>query len=241
MQRRHQKIIEEAPAPRDQPARARAHRRALRRGVPQDRLRGRGHVRVPVRERRVLFHRDEHAHAGRAPGDRDDHRHRHRADADPHRGRREAAVQAARRRSCAGTRSNAASTPRTRTRFTPRPGASPPSTCRAGRASASTRTPTTATSCRRNYDSLIGKIIAYGDTREQAIARMRVALSEMIVEGIKTNLPLHQELMRTPRFCAAAPASTISKRSSRTTCATNSAARSFAELAATRAVCPTRP
>ncbi len=45
------------------------------------------------------------------------------------------------------------------------------------------------------YDSLIGKVIAYGDTRDQAIARMRTALSEMVVEGIQTNLPLHQELM----------------------------------------------
>ncbi|HWQ38131.1 MAG TPA: acetyl-CoA carboxylase biotin carboxylase subunit [Burkholderiales bacterium] len=45
------------------------------------------------------------------------------------------------------------------------------------------------------YDSLIAKVIAYGDTREQAMARMRVALSEMVVEGIQTNLPLHQELM----------------------------------------------
>ena len=50
------------------------------------------------------------------------------------------------------------------------------------------------------YDSLIGKVIAYGDTREQAIARMRVALSEMIVEGIKTNIPLHQELMVDDKF-----------------------------------------
>jgi acetyl-CoA carboxylase biotin carboxylase subunit len=46
-----------------------------------------------------------------------------------------------------------------------------------------------------HYDSMIGKLIAYGATREQAIARMRVALSEMIVEGIKTNIPLHQELL----------------------------------------------
>jgi acetyl-CoA carboxylase biotin carboxylase subunit len=45
------------------------------------------------------------------------------------------------------------------------------------------------------YDSLIAKVIAYGDTREQALARMRIALSEMIVDGIQTNLPLHQELM----------------------------------------------
>jgi len=46
-----------------------------------------------------------------------------------------------------------------------------------------------------HYDSMIGKLIAYGDTREQAIARMRIALSEMVVEGIKTNVPLHSDLM----------------------------------------------
>jgi acetyl-CoA carboxylase biotin carboxylase subunit len=51
-----------------------------------------------------------------------------------------------------------------------------------------------------NYDSMIGKLIAYGDTREQAIARMRVALSETIVEGIKTNIPLHQELLQDEKF-----------------------------------------
>jgi acetyl-CoA carboxylase biotin carboxylase subunit len=50
------------------------------------------------------------------------------------------------------------------------------------------------------YDSLIAKVIAYGDNRDQAIARMRVALSEMIVEGIQTNLPLHQELMLDASF-----------------------------------------
>ena len=51
-----------------------------------------------------------------------------------------------------------------------------------------------------NYDSMIGKVIAYGDTREQAIARMRVALSEMVVGGIKTNVPLHQELLLDEKF-----------------------------------------
>jgi len=50
------------------------------------------------------------------------------------------------------------------------------------------------------YDSLVGKLIAYGDTREQAIARMRVALSEMVIEGIHTNIPLHQELMNDAAF-----------------------------------------
>ena len=51
-----------------------------------------------------------------------------------------------------------------------------------------------------HYDSMIGKLIAYGDTRDQAIRRMRIALSEMLVEGIKTNIPLHQELMLDARF-----------------------------------------
>jgi len=51
-----------------------------------------------------------------------------------------------------------------------------------------------------NYDSMIAKIITYGDTREQALARMRIALSEMVVEGIKTNIPLHRELMADARF-----------------------------------------
>ena len=50
------------------------------------------------------------------------------------------------------------------------------------------------------YDSMIGKIIAHGDTREQAIARMRVALSELAVEGIKTNTKLHRELLADERF-----------------------------------------
>jgi acetyl-CoA carboxylase biotin carboxylase subunit len=51
-----------------------------------------------------------------------------------------------------------------------------------------------------NYDSMIGKVICYGDTREQALARMRVAMSEMIVEGIQTNIPLHRELLIDEKF-----------------------------------------
>jgi len=50
------------------------------------------------------------------------------------------------------------------------------------------------------YDSMIGKLIVYGDTREQAIRRMRVALSEMDVAGIKTNIPLHQVLLLDTHF-----------------------------------------
>jgi acetyl-CoA carboxylase biotin carboxylase subunit len=51
-----------------------------------------------------------------------------------------------------------------------------------------------------NYDSMVGKVIAYGATREQAIRRMRVALSEMVVEGIQTNIPLQLDLLNDIRF-----------------------------------------
>ncbi|WP_372657358.1 acetyl-CoA carboxylase biotin carboxylase subunit [Hydrogenophaga sp.] len=53
-----------------------------------------------------------------------------------------------------------------------------------------------------NYDSMIGKIIVHGDTREQALARMRTALAETVIEGIKTNIPLHRELMVDASFVA---------------------------------------
>lgn len=46
-----------------------------------------------------------------------------------------------------------------------------------------------------HYDSMIGKLITYGENRDVAIARMRNALNEMIVEGIKTNIPLQQAIM----------------------------------------------
>lgn len=52
-----------------------------------------------------------------------------------------------------------------------------------------------------NYDSLIGKLITHGATRDEAMARMRNALDELVVDGIKTNTPLHRELVRDPEFC----------------------------------------
>ncbi|MDE2083116.1 MAG: acetyl-CoA carboxylase biotin carboxylase subunit [Burkholderiales bacterium] len=51
-----------------------------------------------------------------------------------------------------------------------------------------------------NYDSMVGKIICHGDTRDQALARMRTALSETLVEGIHTNIALHRELMADAKF-----------------------------------------
>lgn len=53
----------------------------------------------------------------------------------------------------------------------------------------------------RHYDSLIGKLIAHGSTREEALARARVALSELRAEGIRTNVPLHQAILSDPTFC----------------------------------------
>ncbi len=50
------------------------------------------------------------------------------------------------------------------------------------------------------YDSMVGKLIAFGDTRDMAIARMRIALSEMVIEGIKTNIPLHVDIMNDAAF-----------------------------------------
>jgi acetyl-CoA carboxylase, biotin carboxylase subunit len=51
-----------------------------------------------------------------------------------------------------------------------------------------------------NYDSMIGKIIVHAPSREQALLRMRTALDETVIEGIKTNIPLHRELMADAKF-----------------------------------------
>ncbi|MET0093562.1 MAG: acetyl-CoA carboxylase biotin carboxylase subunit [Sedimenticola sp.] len=53
-----------------------------------------------------------------------------------------------------------------------------------------------------HYDSMIGKLVAHGETRDAALARMRTALSEAIIDGIKTNIPLHQEIMKDGAFIA---------------------------------------
>ncbi|MFT8802224.1 MAG: acetyl-CoA carboxylase biotin carboxylase subunit [Gluconobacter cerinus] len=51
-----------------------------------------------------------------------------------------------------------------------------------------------------HYDSMIGKIIVHGGTREEALARLEIALAEMRVEGVTTNLPLHQDIVAEPAF-----------------------------------------
>ena len=52
------------------------------------------------------------------------------------------------------------------------------------------------------YDSLIAKLIAFGDTREESIARMRRALEMFVVEGIKTSIPLHRKILADADFAA---------------------------------------
>lgn len=52
-----------------------------------------------------------------------------------------------------------------------------------------------------NYDSMIGKLIAHGENRDVAIARMSMALDEIVLDGIKTNIPLHRWLLHDPGFC----------------------------------------
>jgi acetyl-CoA carboxylase biotin carboxylase subunit len=51
-----------------------------------------------------------------------------------------------------------------------------------------------------HYDSLIAKLITYGRTRDEAIARMRRALREFVITGIKTTIPLHEKILQAPEF-----------------------------------------
>jgi acetyl-CoA carboxylase biotin carboxylase subunit len=51
-----------------------------------------------------------------------------------------------------------------------------------------------------NYDSLLGKLIAYGKDREEALSRLKNALDEIVIDGIKTNVTLHQDLVSDPNF-----------------------------------------
>ena len=99
------------------------------------------------------------------------------------------------------TPSSAGSTRRIRRAISsPRPGGSISTTRQAGAACGSIRMLIPATSFRPNYDSMIAKLIAVGATRESAIARMRRALGEYLITGIKTTIPFHNAIMRNADF-----------------------------------------
>ena len=76
LQRRHQKVLEESPSPALNVAARNEIGEIVAAAMREAEISRRRHRRVSVRRRRILFHRDEHAHSGRTSGDRDDHRHR---------------------------------------------------------------------------------------------------------------------------------------------------------------------
>ena len=121
LQRRHQKVLEETPSPALN-AKERERLGALAvAALGEIGYTQRRHARIPISGRRVLFYRDEHPPAGRAPDHRDDQRHRHRPRAAAHRRRRAARLSPVGHRAFAATRSSAGSMPRTRTPSCPRP------------------------------------------------------------------------------------------------------------------------
>ena len=97
----------------------------------------------------------------------------------------------------AATPSNAGSTPRTPTTTSaPRPARSPRSACPAAPACAGIRTSRPATPSRPTTTRSLGKLIVHAPTRREALARMRRALDELVIEGVQTTIPLHRRIFR---------------------------------------------
>ena len=196
LQRRHQKVWEESPSPALNAGARDEIGETVATGDARPEISRRRHGRVPLRGRRVLFHRDEHAHPGRASGDRDDHRHRPDPRADPRRGRRRAHAHAGGRAASTATPSSAASMPRTRCPSGPRPARSCTIIRPAASACASIQRVYQGYTIPPYYDSLVGKLIVHGKTRSECLMRLRRALDEFVVDGIETTLPLFRALVR---------------------------------------------
>ena len=103
----------------------------------------------------------------------------------------------------AATRSNAGSTPRIpNTIFVRRPAESRTSVCLAGQESGGIPTSIAGYVVPPYYDSLLGKLIVHAPTRTEAIATMRRALDELVIEGVQTTIPLHRRIFRDADFIA---------------------------------------
>ena len=102
------------------------------------------------------------------------------------------------RHASTATPSSAASTPRTRRPSRPRPARSPTTTRPAASACASIQRVYQGYTIPPYYDSLIGKLIVHGRTRDECLMRLRRALDEFVVDGIETTLPLFRDLVGNP-------------------------------------------
>ena len=202
IQRRNQKVIEECPSPLLTPA--------LRKKMGQAAVKlaqSVGYVNAGTMEflvdqqRQLLLHRDEHPHPGGTHHHRGSLRMRSGEGTDSRSRRANSCRRTSPGHCRVPTPSSAGSMRRIRRAISsPRPGGSISTTRRAGAVCGSIRTLILATSFRPNYDSMIAKLIAVGATRESAIARMRRALGEYLITGIKTTIPFHNAIMRNADF-----------------------------------------
>ena len=202
VQRRHQKILEEAPTP----ALTAAARTEPRR--PGDPGRGRGRLREPRdarvpgrRQRRRLLHRDQLPDPGGAPGDRDAHRDRPRRDPDPDRRRRAARASSQADIELRGhaieLRINAEDVDHD---FRPSAGIVERYQAPGGPGVRMDSHLYAGYEVPPFYDSLLGKLVVWGRDRDAAIGRAAAALDELIIEGLVTNVPIHRALLTNELF-----------------------------------------
>ena len=204
LQRRHQKVIEEAPSPTLERQATRGRLRSGAQGGRRGQLCRRRHHRIRLRRQGRVLHRDEHPPAGRASRDRTDHRHR---------SRRMAVARGLRRKAAADAGPDQAERPRHRgagLRGKPaeefhalgRPHQDLAHACRrsdglridAGYRSGDAVSP--------YYDAMLAKVIAWAPTRDVAIDKLNRGLEETDVRGIVTNIPFLSALVTHPKVRA---------------------------------------
>ena len=200
IQRRHQKVLEEAPSPAISAEERERMGAICAKAMADMGYRGAGTIEFLYENERILLHRDEHPAAGRASGDRDDQRHRPGPRADPRRPAARACRAPRTRSSSTATPSNAASTPRIRETFAPSPGTVLNYVAPGGMHVRVDSGLYAGYKVPPYYDSMIGKLIVYGTTRERCIMRLQRALEEFVLEGMKTTVPLHRRIIRDPEF-----------------------------------------